>query len=156
MFVLYLKDYTLQGEFGKATDNFSHTSRVIEKTTYGNLYFTIIVTLKSAWNGSCNRLFLLYCVVYPCEAASQTRNKCKVGLDFVHGELIVNCNCYGNAAIFNIQIFMNTVHFIFGCDLSPWKQYYIVQSFCTLSQLCRNGIYDVVSTFPSEGFRNLN
>ncbi|XP_067230440.1 mitochondrial mRNA pseudouridine synthase TRUB2 isoform X3 [Chanodichthys erythropterus] len=31
------RDYTLEGEFGKATDNFSHTSRVIEKTTYDHV-----------------------------------------------------------------------------------------------------------------------
>ncbi len=31
VFVLYFKDYTLEGEFGKATDNFTDTGRVIEK-----------------------------------------------------------------------------------------------------------------------------
>lgn len=41
VFVLYLKDYTLEGEFGKATDNFTDTGRVIEKTTYGNVCITI-------------------------------------------------------------------------------------------------------------------
>lgn len=41
VFVLYMKDYTLEGEFGKATDNFTHTGRVIEKTTYGNVCITI-------------------------------------------------------------------------------------------------------------------
>lgn len=38
VFVLYVKDYTLEGEFGKATDNFTDTGRVLEKTTYGNVY----------------------------------------------------------------------------------------------------------------------
>ncbi len=42
VFVLYFKDYTLEGEFGKATDNFTDTGRVIEKTTYGNLCITIL------------------------------------------------------------------------------------------------------------------
>lgn len=36
-----MKDYTIEGEFGKATDNFSHTGRVIEKTTYGNVFITV-------------------------------------------------------------------------------------------------------------------
>lgn len=41
VFVLCLKDYTVEGEFGKATDNFTDTGRVIEKTTYGNVCITI-------------------------------------------------------------------------------------------------------------------
>ncbi|XP_072539200.1 pseudouridylate synthase TRUB2, mitochondrial [Salminus brasiliensis] len=31
------RDYTLEGEFGMATDDFSHTGRVIEKSTYGHV-----------------------------------------------------------------------------------------------------------------------
>lgn len=31
------RDYTLEGEFGMATDDFTHTGRVIEKSTYGHV-----------------------------------------------------------------------------------------------------------------------
>lgn len=31
------RDYTLEGELGKATDNFCHTGRVVEKTTYDHV-----------------------------------------------------------------------------------------------------------------------
>lgn len=31
------RDYTLEGEFGTATDNFSHTGRVVERSTYGHI-----------------------------------------------------------------------------------------------------------------------
>lgn len=41
-----MKDYTLEGEFGKATDDFCHTGRVLEKTTYGNAYDSIIIDIK--------------------------------------------------------------------------------------------------------------
>lgn len=45
--MFFIKDYTLEGELGKATDNFCHTGRVIEKTTYGNTYDHIIIAAKS-------------------------------------------------------------------------------------------------------------
>ncbi|XP_029005752.1 mitochondrial mRNA pseudouridine synthase TRUB2 [Betta splendens] len=31
------RDYTLEGEFGTATDNFSHTGRVVERSTYDHI-----------------------------------------------------------------------------------------------------------------------
>lgn len=32
---MMLQDYTLEGEFGMATDDFTETGRVIERTTFG-------------------------------------------------------------------------------------------------------------------------
>lgn len=31
------QDYTLEGEFGTATDDFSHTGRIVERSTYGRI-----------------------------------------------------------------------------------------------------------------------
>lgn len=31
------QDYTLEGEFGTATDDFSHAGRVVERSTYGTV-----------------------------------------------------------------------------------------------------------------------
>ena len=31
------QEYTLEGEFGTATDDFSHTGRVVERSTYGTI-----------------------------------------------------------------------------------------------------------------------
>ncbi len=33
------QDYTLEGEFGTATDDFSHTGRVVERSTYGRIHY---------------------------------------------------------------------------------------------------------------------
>lgn len=34
------QDYTLEGEFGTATDDFSHTGKVVERSTYGRIPFS--------------------------------------------------------------------------------------------------------------------
>lgn len=37
------QDYTLEGEFGTATDDFSHMGRVVERSTYGRTPYVYVI-----------------------------------------------------------------------------------------------------------------
>lgn len=49
-----LQEYTLEGEFGTATDDFSHKGRVIERSTYGMIAYFFPVWIQLI-------LFIKYC-----------------------------------------------------------------------------------------------
>ncbi|NP_001002200.2 pseudouridylate synthase TRUB2, mitochondrial [Danio rerio] len=54
------RDYTIEGEFGKATDNFSHTGRVIEKTTYDHITHDKLERVLAMLQGSNQKALITY------------------------------------------------------------------------------------------------
>uniref|UniRef100_A0A673XKX3 TruB pseudouridine (psi) synthase family member 2 n=1 Tax=Salmo trutta TaxID=8032 RepID=A0A673XKX3_SALTR len=54
------RDYTLEGEFGMATDNFSHTGRLIERTTYDHITRDKLEKVLAMMQGSNQKALLTY------------------------------------------------------------------------------------------------
>uniref|UniRef100_A0A4W5MAS6 TruB pseudouridine (psi) synthase family member 2 n=1 Tax=Hucho hucho TaxID=62062 RepID=A0A4W5MAS6_9TELE len=54
------RDYTLEGEFGMATDNFSHTGRLIERTTYDHIIRDKLEKVLAMMQGSNQKALLTY------------------------------------------------------------------------------------------------
>uniref|UniRef100_A0A8C2BFJ6 TruB pseudouridine (psi) synthase family member 2 n=1 Tax=Cyprinus carpio TaxID=7962 RepID=A0A8C2BFJ6_CYPCA len=54
------RDYTLEGEFGKATDNFTHTGRVIEKTTYDHVTLDKLERVLAMIQGANQKALITY------------------------------------------------------------------------------------------------
>ncbi|KAJ7999853.1 hypothetical protein DPEC_G00198710 [Dallia pectoralis] len=54
------RDYTLEGEFGTATDDFTHTGRVIEKTTYDHITRDKMERVLAMMQGSNQKALLTY------------------------------------------------------------------------------------------------
>ncbi|XP_064856790.1 pseudouridylate synthase TRUB2, mitochondrial-like [Oncorhynchus nerka] len=54
------RDYTLEGEFGMVTDNFSHTGRLIERTTYGSYTHGQLEKVLAMIQGSNQKALLMY------------------------------------------------------------------------------------------------
>lgn len=54
------RDYTLEGEFGTATDDFSHTGRVVERSTYGHITQDKLDRVLAMLQGANNKALLMY------------------------------------------------------------------------------------------------
>ncbi|CAK6982865.1 mitochondrial mRNA pseudouridine synthase TRUB2 [Scomber scombrus] len=54
------RDYTLEGEFGTATDDFSHTGRVVERSTYGHITQDKLERVLAMLQGANNKALLMY------------------------------------------------------------------------------------------------
>ncbi|XP_024283458.1 mitochondrial mRNA pseudouridine synthase TRUB2 [Oncorhynchus tshawytscha] len=54
------RDYTLEGELGMATDNFSHTGRLIERTTYDHITRDKLERVLAMMQGSNQKALLTY------------------------------------------------------------------------------------------------
>ncbi|KAI3370033.1 hypothetical protein L3Q82_024823 [Scortum barcoo] len=54
------RDYTLEGEFGTATDDFSHTGRVVERSTYGHITQDKLDRVLAMLQGANQKALLLY------------------------------------------------------------------------------------------------
>uniref|UniRef100_A0A3Q3XCC6 Pseudouridine synthase II N-terminal domain-containing protein n=1 Tax=Mola mola TaxID=94237 RepID=A0A3Q3XCC6_MOLML len=54
------RDYTLEGEFGTATDNFSHTGRVVERSTYGHITQDKLDRVLAMLQGANQKALLMY------------------------------------------------------------------------------------------------
>uniref|UniRef100_UPI0037E95073 pseudouridylate synthase TRUB2, mitochondrial n=1 Tax=Semicossyphus pulcher TaxID=241346 RepID=UPI0037E95073 len=54
------RDYTLQGEFGTATDDFSHTGRVVERSTYGHITQDKLDRVLAILQGANQKALLTY------------------------------------------------------------------------------------------------
>ncbi|KAL0978153.1 hypothetical protein UPYG_G00166800 [Umbra pygmaea] len=54
------RDYTLEGEFGMATDDFTHTGRLIEKTTFGHITRDKLERVLAMMQGSNQKALLTY------------------------------------------------------------------------------------------------
>lgn len=54
------RDYTLEGEFGIATDNFSQTGRIIERSTYGHITRDKLERVLAMIQGANQKALLLY------------------------------------------------------------------------------------------------
>ncbi|XP_016110850.1 probable tRNA pseudouridine synthase 2 [Sinocyclocheilus grahami] len=54
------RDYMLEGEFGKATDNFTHTGRVIEKTTYDHVTLDKLERVLAMIQGANQKALIMY------------------------------------------------------------------------------------------------
>ncbi|KAG9354446.1 hypothetical protein JZ751_001156 [Albula glossodonta] len=60
------RDYTLEGEFGKATEDFSHTGRLIERSTYDHITRDNLERLLAVMQGANHKALLLYSNVDLC------------------------------------------------------------------------------------------
>ncbi|KAM7422694.1 hypothetical protein PAMA_010643 [Pampus argenteus] len=54
------RDYTLEGEFGTATDDFSHTGRVVERSTYGHITQDKLDRVLAMLQGANKKALLMY------------------------------------------------------------------------------------------------
>ncbi|GLD64560.1 probable tRNA pseudouridine synthase 2 [Lates japonicus] len=54
------RDYTLEGEFGTATDDFSHTGRVVERSTYGHITQDKLDRVLAMLQGANQKSLLMY------------------------------------------------------------------------------------------------
>ncbi|XP_077386818.1 pseudouridylate synthase TRUB2, mitochondrial [Festucalex cinctus] len=54
------RDYTLEGEFGTATDDFSHTGRVVERTTYDHITQDKLERVLAMLQGANQKALLTY------------------------------------------------------------------------------------------------
>ncbi|XP_061730384.1 mitochondrial mRNA pseudouridine synthase TRUB2 [Nerophis ophidion] len=54
------RDYTLEGEFGYATDNFSHTGRVVERSTYDHITQDKLDKVLAMLQGANQKALLTY------------------------------------------------------------------------------------------------
>lgn len=54
------RDYTLEGEFGTATDDFSHTGRVVERSTYGHITLDKMERVLMMLQGANQKALLTY------------------------------------------------------------------------------------------------
>ncbi|KAM9361891.1 pseudouridylate synthase TRUB2, mitochondrial [Symphorus nematophorus] len=54
------RDYTLEGEFGTATDDFSHTGRVVERSTYGHITQDKLDRVLAILQGANQKALLMY------------------------------------------------------------------------------------------------
>ncbi|XP_069546838.1 pseudouridylate synthase TRUB2, mitochondrial [Brachyistius frenatus] len=54
------RDYTVEGEFGTATDDFSHTSRVVERSTYGHITQDKLERVLAMLEGANQKALLMY------------------------------------------------------------------------------------------------
>ncbi|XP_068568243.1 pseudouridylate synthase TRUB2, mitochondrial [Cebidichthys violaceus] len=54
------RDYTLEGEFGTATDDFSHTGRVVERSTYGHITQDKLDRVLAMLEGANQKALLMY------------------------------------------------------------------------------------------------
>lgn len=54
------RDYTLEGEFGTATDDFSHTGRVVERSTYGHITQDKLDRVLAMLQGANQKALLMY------------------------------------------------------------------------------------------------
>ncbi|XP_035517871.1 mitochondrial mRNA pseudouridine synthase TRUB2 [Morone saxatilis] len=54
------RDYTLEGEFGTATDDFSHTGRVVERSTFGHITQDKLDRVLAMLQGVNQKALLLY------------------------------------------------------------------------------------------------
>ncbi|XP_029907541.1 pseudouridylate synthase TRUB2, mitochondrial [Myripristis murdjan] len=54
------RDYTLEGEFGTATDDFSHTGRVVERSTYGHITQDKLERVLAMLQGANQKALLMY------------------------------------------------------------------------------------------------
>ncbi|TDH13951.1 hypothetical protein EPR50_G00038660 [Perca flavescens] len=54
------RDYTLEGEFGTATDDFSHTGRVVERSTYGHITQDKLDKVLAMLQGANQKALLMY------------------------------------------------------------------------------------------------
>uniref|UniRef100_A0A6Q2ZNX9 Pseudouridine synthase II N-terminal domain-containing protein n=1 Tax=Esox lucius TaxID=8010 RepID=A0A6Q2ZNX9_ESOLU len=54
------RDYTLEGEFGMGTDDFTHTGRLIERTTYGHITRDKLERVLAMMQGSNQKALLTY------------------------------------------------------------------------------------------------
>ncbi|KAF3856262.1 hypothetical protein F7725_016985 [Dissostichus mawsoni] len=54
------RDYTLEGEFGTATDDFSHTGRIVERSTYGHITKDKLERVLAMLQGANQKALLLY------------------------------------------------------------------------------------------------
>ncbi|XP_029288379.1 LOW QUALITY PROTEIN: pseudouridylate synthase TRUB2, mitochondrial [Cottoperca gobio] len=54
------RDYTLDGEFGTATDDFSHTGRVVERSTYGHITQDKLDRVLAMLQGANQKALLMY------------------------------------------------------------------------------------------------
>nr|XP_020453672.1 probable tRNA pseudouridine synthase 2 [Monopterus albus] len=54
------RDYTLEGEFGTASDDFSHTGRVVERSTYGHITQDKLDRVLAVLQGANQKALLMY------------------------------------------------------------------------------------------------
>lgn len=54
------RDYTLEGEFGTATDDFSNTGRVVERSTYGHITQDKLEKVLAMLQGAHQKALLMY------------------------------------------------------------------------------------------------
>ncbi|XP_034725725.1 mitochondrial mRNA pseudouridine synthase TRUB2 [Etheostoma cragini] len=54
------RDYTLEGEFGTATDDFSHTGRVVERSTFGHIKQDKLDKVLAMLQGANQKALLMY------------------------------------------------------------------------------------------------
>ncbi|XP_041672439.1 mitochondrial mRNA pseudouridine synthase TRUB2 [Cheilinus undulatus] len=54
------RDYTLEGVFGSATDDFSHTGRVVERSTYGHITQDKLDKVLAMLQGANQKAMLMY------------------------------------------------------------------------------------------------
>ncbi|XP_073325142.1 pseudouridylate synthase TRUB2, mitochondrial [Pagrus major] len=54
------RDYTLEGEFGTATDDFSHAGRVVERSTYGHITQDKLDKVLAMLQGANQKALLMY------------------------------------------------------------------------------------------------
>ncbi|XP_041819157.1 mitochondrial mRNA pseudouridine synthase TRUB2 [Chelmon rostratus] len=54
------RDYTLEGEFGTATDDFSHTGKVVERSTYGHITQDKLDRVLAMLQGVNQKALLMY------------------------------------------------------------------------------------------------
>ncbi|XP_042364066.1 mitochondrial mRNA pseudouridine synthase TRUB2 [Plectropomus leopardus] len=54
------REYTLEGEFGTATDDFSHTGRVVERSTYGHITQEKLDRVLAMLQGANQKALLMY------------------------------------------------------------------------------------------------
>ncbi|TRY55008.1 hypothetical protein DNTS_020749 [Danionella cerebrum] len=53
-------EYTVEGEFGKASDNFSNTGRIVERTTYGHITLDKLERVLAAIQGANQKALNMY------------------------------------------------------------------------------------------------
>ncbi|XP_051997236.1 mitochondrial mRNA pseudouridine synthase TRUB2 [Xyrauchen texanus] len=78
------RDYTVEGEFGMATDNFSHTGRVIEKNTYDHVTQDKLERVLAMIQGANQKAIITYSQV---DLSTQEAYELAVrGLLYPHGK----------------------------------------------------------------------